>query len=215
MGMPAPSHELPAIPTLPPGEVWTADRVRHELIDESRPTPRYELIDGELLVSRSPTYIHQVAVAELHAMLREYTLRTGIGRALFSPSDVEVAPNNTGQPDVFVLPQAEGERLLALRRHEPVRRLLLAAEVLSPSSIRNDRLKKRRHYVRNHVEYWVVDLDTRVIERNAPGDPKFDLYDEQLVWHPAGAAEPLVIDVVDYFRRVLGPDADAGDAVSR
>jgi Uma2 family endonuclease len=210
MGMPAPSNELPAVPTLPPGEVWTADRVRAELIDEQRPSPRYEFIGGELLVSPSPMFVHQVAVAELHAILREYTLRAGIGCALFSPSDVEVAPNTTGQPDVFVVPRSEEARLLALRRHEPVRRLLLAAEVLSPSSIRNDRVKKRRHYVRNDVEYWLVDLDIRAVERNPPGDPRFEPHDQELVWHPEGATEPLVLDVPAYFTRVLGPDPDAG-----
>jgi Uma2 family endonuclease len=208
MGMSAPPNERPPIPTLPPGEVWTADRVRAELIDEQRPSPRYEFIDGELLVSPSPTFAHQRAVGELYALLRECGIRTGVGEALMSPSDVEVAPDNTGQPDVFVIPRAEGARLLALRRHEPARRLLLAAEVLSPSSVRNDRLKKRRHYVRNHVEYWVVDLDARAIERNAPGEERFTLHDEQLVWQPEGATEPLVLDVAAYFTRVLGPDPD-------
>ena len=209
MGMPTPTDELRAVPTLPPGEVWAADRVRAELIDERRPTPRYEFIDGELLVSPSPAFAHQLAVAELYVLLREYTLRTGIGRALFSPSDVELAPNNTAQPDVYVVPIDESERLLAIRRHEPARRLLLASEVLSPSTARYDQLRKRRHYVRNRVEYWVVDLDARAIARNAPGESQVALHDEELVWHPAGAPEPLVIDVATYFTRVLGPDPDA------
>ena len=209
MGMSAPPNERPPIPTLPPGEVWTADRVRAELIDEQRPSPRYEFIDGMLLVSPSPTYVHQRAVRVLLVLLDEYVSRTGVGEALASPSDVEVAPNNTAQPDVYVIPREEGERLLALRRYDPARRLLLAAEVLSPSSVRNDRLKKRRHYVRNMVEYWVVDLDARAIARNAPGDPRVDLHDEELVWHPEGAPEPLVLDVAAYFTRVLGPDPDA------
>ena len=213
MGMPAPPNELPAVPTLPPGEVWTADRVRHELIDENRPTPRYEFIDGELLVSPSPEYHHQRAVVELYVLLREYLAREPVGEALVSPSDVEVAPNTTAQPDVFVIAADEVARLRRRRGYEPIRDILLAVEVLSPSSVRADRVKKRRFYLRTGVEYWVVDLDTRVIERNAPGDPRVELHDDQLVWHPAGAAGPLVVDVADYFRRVLGPDPD--DAVTR
>lgn len=209
MGMSAPPNERPPVPTLPPGEVWTADRVRAELIDEQRPSPRYEFIDGALLVSPSPAYVHQRAVRVLLVLLDEYVSRTGVGEALASPSDVEVAPDNTAQPDVYVIPGEEGERLLALRRHDPARRLLLAAEVLSPSSVRNDRLKKRRHYVRHGVEYWVVDLDARAIERNAPGEEWFTMHDEELVWHPEGASEPLVLDVAAYFTRVLGPDPDA------
>ena len=213
MAMPASPDERPPIPTLPPGEVWTADRVRAQLCVDDPDDPlsryRFELIDGELLVSPSPAYAHQMAVAELYAPLREYTLRTGAGRALFSPSDVELAPDTTAQPDVYVIPLEEGQRLLALGRHEPVRRLLLAVEVLSPSTARHDQLKKRRHYVRHAVEYWVVDLDARGFWRNAPGDPRVDLHDETLTWHPAPAAEPLVVDVAAYFARVLGRDPDA------
>jgi Uma2 family endonuclease len=219
MGMPAPPSERPPIPALPPGEVWTADRVRAELCvdDPDEPLSRYrfEFLDGELLVTSSPAYVHQRAVGELFVLLREYVSRTGIGEALMSPSDVELAPNNTAQPDVYVIPLEEGRRLLALRRHEPARQLLLAAEVLSPSSVRHDRLTKRRHYVRNRVEYWVVDRDARLIERNAPGEAGVELHDEELVWHPAGAPEPLVIDVAAYFTRVLGPDPDAEPGVGR
>lgn len=209
MGMSAPPNERPPIPTLPPGETWTADRVRAELIDEQRPSPRYEFIDGALLVSPSPAFVHQRAVGVLFRLLDDYATQSGIGEALVSPSDVELAPDNTAQPDVYVIPGDEGERLLALRGHEPARHLLLAAEVLSPSTARYDQLKKRRHYARNRVEYWVVDLDARAIARNAPGDPRVDLHDEELMWHPAGAPEPLVLDVAAYFTRVLGPDPDA------
>jgi hypothetical protein len=98
MGMPAPPNERPPIPTLPAGELWTADRVRAELIDEGRPSPRYEFIDGELLVSPSPAYVHQAALRELFRILDPYVVAHGLGETLWSPSDVELAPNNTAQP---------------------------------------------------------------------------------------------------------------------
>lgn len=164
-------------------------------------------------MTSSPAYVHQHALGVLYVLLYEYLTRTGVGEALFSPSDVELAPNDTARPDIYVIPPAEGARLLALRRrHDAGRRLLLAVEALSPSGVRNDRLKRRRHYARSHVEYWIVDLDARVIERNAPGDPRVDLHDERLAWHPEGATEPLVLDVPAYFARVLGPDPDAPGA---
>src|ERR1700730_17091006 len=50
---------------------WTADEVR-ALSDESRPGPRYELIDGELLVTPSPRPVHQIAALELARRLVDY-----------------------------------------------------------------------------------------------------------------------------------------------
>ena len=49
-------------------------------------------------------------------------------------------------------------------------KLLLAAEVISPSSARGDRVDKREAYQRNGVpEYWIVDTAARVVERWHPG----------------------------------------------
>jgi hypothetical protein len=42
-------------------EAWTAERVR-ALPDDGN---RYELIEGELVVTPSPRYVHQTAVLEL------------------------------------------------------------------------------------------------------------------------------------------------------
>jgi hypothetical protein len=51
MGMPASRHS----PEFLASQRWTADRVRQELLDEEQPSPRYEFIGGELLVSPSPS----------------------------------------------------------------------------------------------------------------------------------------------------------------
>ena len=45
----------------------------------------------------------------------------------------------------------------------PIRELLLAVEVLSPSSSRHDRVRKRPHYQRHVPDYWIVDLDARLV----------------------------------------------------
>ena len=115
---------------------WTAHQVR-QLIAESPPqTPRYELVDGQLLVTPSPNFAHQRAVLLLVLALHEYLERNPIGQAYTSPFDVELEPNTIVQPDVFVLPMREVERV---RREMPARELLVAAEVLSPSSSRDRR----------------------------------------------------------------------------
>jgi Uma2 family endonuclease len=67
------------------------------------------------------------------------------------------------QPDIFVVPRQELERLV--RDGNPVRELLFAIEVLSSSSGRYDRVTKRPGYQRHVPEYWIIDLESRLVER--------------------------------------------------
>jgi hypothetical protein len=85
------------------------------------------------------------------------------------------------------------------RRSDIVRRLLLAVEAISPSSERHDHVTKRPRYQRNRVpDYWIVDDTSQTIERWRPDDERPELLAEQLVWHPIGAAEPFVLDLVRF-----------------
>lgn len=193
-------------------QTWTADRVRAELVDERWAAPRYEFLDGELLVSPSPEPLHQLALRELFLLVHPYVAAHRVGETLWSPSDVELAPDNTAQPDLSVLPLLEARRVLQPGKRV-IRSLLLAVEVLSPSTAGYDRIKKRAHYRRHGTpEYWVVDLDARCIEVSRPDDARVEVYDERLAWHPPGAPTPLVVDVADYFARVLTPRGVAPDA---
>lgn len=182
---------------------WTAADVR-TLMDESRHWPRYELLDGELLVTNAPTLAHQWAVTELVARLRDYCEREGVGTALLSPTDVELAPESIMQPDVFVVPRelipADGDM-----RWPQVTALLLAIEVLSPSTMREDRVRKRDFYLANRVnEYWIVDLDARVLERWTPQNERPDIRRDELVWRPAGSKAPFLLDVRTFFNENKG-----------
>lgn len=85
--------------------------------------------------------------------------------------------------------------------------LSLAAEVLSPSSVRHDRITKRRHFQKHGVpDYWVVDCDAEAFGVWRPGDERSTLIDETLVWHPAGAPEPLVFSVREFVAGVADED---------
>jgi Uma2 family endonuclease len=179
---------------------WTAHEVRQLIAESPLATPRYELVDGELLVTPSPNWIHQRAVTRLLSALIEYLKRQPLGEASTSPFDVELAAESIVQPDVFVVPAHESRRLLS---EMPARELLLAAEVLSPSSGRHDRVTKRPHYQRHVPEYWIVDLDARLFERWRPTDQRPEIVTETLEWNPAGATEPFRLDVIRYFADVF------------
>ena len=73
-----------------------------------------------------------------------------------------------------------------------------------PFPARADRVAKRTVYREEGVEaYWFADLDARTFERSVPEDPRVEVLAERIDWHPTGAGEPLVIDIENYFRRVL------------
>jgi hypothetical protein len=63
------------------------------------------------------------------------------------------------------------------------------------------------HYQRHRVsEYWIVDDASQTIERWTPADERPDLLAERLVWHPDGALEPFVLDLVQFFADVVAED---------
>jgi len=121
---------------------------------------------------------------------------------LTSPSDVELEPDFITQPDVYVVPMTEWRRL-ENDDDNVIHALLLASEILSPSSARHDRVRKRPLYQRHVSDYWIVDLDARLIEHWVPDDIRPEVATDRLVWHPAGAATPFSLDIPEYFRRVL------------
>lgn len=174
---------------------WTTADVR-ALMDESRPWPRYELVGGQLLVTPAPGVIHQVAVLELARIIADYVDREQLGITLTSPADIELVPGTITQPDIFVVP----ERLLPDAEVSPawpdITALLLSVEIISPSSARSDRVEKRDSYLDAGVpEYWIVDLEARIIERWTPNRPTPRLELARLEWLPEGAESPLVLDV--------------------
>ena len=105
------------------------------------------------------------------------------------------------QPDLFVVPLPEGRRS---PNWTDVTTLLLAVEVLSPSTARYDRLTKRRLYQQQGVEYWIVDLDARVVERWLPGSERPDIIADLLEWRPDSSRPQLTIDLELVFARVWG-----------
>jgi Uma2 family endonuclease len=179
---------------------WTADAVR-SLASEQRAWPRYELVRGELLVTPAPGAIHQIAVLEIAAMLREYLECEPIGLVMVSPADVELEPGSVTQPDVFVVPASidvAGNQL----EWSDVKSLLLAVEVLSPSSARTDRVDKRDFYCDVGVpEYWIFDLDAQAVERWTPTRETPEILRDRLVWAPSNSAA-CSVDLVRLFDRI-------------
>lgn len=163
---------------------------------------RHEIIDGVHHVTPSPGTPHQAVVTELLVALHAYLRAEPVGWVFASPSDIELAADTIVQPDVLVLPRAGSRRPRSW--HEgglPI----LAIEVISPSSRSRDRIVKRPRYQRAGIaEYWIVDAESRLVERWRPADERPEIVTEVLLWHPAGATVELAI--------ALPPIFDAGEA---
>lgn len=140
-----------AVQTLESGDYTLADL--DALPDDGK---QRELVDGMLLMTPSPSAIHQRAVFKL-----------GFELQLVCPEDLEIfsAPfdyrptsERSLQPDLFVChPEDVGPRWI----EKP---LLLAVEVLSPSTRMKDLLLKRGVYEQAGVaSYWLFDPETEVL----------------------------------------------------
>lgn len=177
---------------------WTAEAVR-ALPEE--PGKRFECVDGELLVSPSPQLAHQSALGFLLVQLHAYTRTHACGAVFMAPTDLELDPFTLVQPDLLVLPLVHGRR--PIEEHE-IGRPLLLVEVLSPSTARFDRVVKRARYQREGVEYWIVDLDARLVERWTPEAERPEICTSEVRWQPQGMAEPCTIALDALFAEALG-----------
>jgi Uma2 family endonuclease len=176
---------------------WTAEDVRALPEDGNR----YECIDGVLLVTPSPSFNHGYAVEFLRERLRAFVRQHSLGQLLTAPADVEIVARSMVQPDLFVARSVTGARIRLTR---DIAELVLAVEVLSPSTASRDRGVKRQFYQRAGVaEYWIVDLEARRVERWMPGSERAELLSSSLAWSPRDALETLEIDLVAYFAEVL------------
>lgn len=175
---------------------WTVE-LRNTLPDDGK---RYEVIDGELFVTPAPSWTHQVALIALMRRIDPYVRAQSLGHVLIAPADVELADDTVVEPDLFVVPPVAGRRPVDWA---DVGRMLLVAEILSPSTARLDHVRKRALYQSHRFpQYWVVDVDSRLFQRWLPGDDRPEILTERLVWQPEGAGEPLGIDLEEYFDEV-------------
>ncbi|MCB9891955.1 MAG: Uma2 family endonuclease [Planctomycetes bacterium] len=134
---------------------------------------RYEILDGELFVSPAPMTRHQRWILRLSARLLEVLESNGVGIVLVAPTDVEMGPHDIVQPDLAVV---RAERRSILHDTRIIGAPDLVVEVLSKSTARIDLGKKSARYAHaGVVEYWIVDPETRRVERRT--DPRGDRYE--------------------------------------
>ncbi len=119
---------------------------------------RYQLIDGELILSPAPYVIHQWVSKGLYALMLPAE-RMGLGWVYFAPVDVVLSNHDVVQPDLLFISKERAEIFTAANVQGAPD---LVVEILSPSTSRLDWTRKRDLYARHGVkEMWLVDPEER------------------------------------------------------
>ena len=124
---------------------------------------RYEIHDGELSVSPTPTFRHQLIAMRLSAALHVHVVAHDLGAVVQSPITIVLSETNVLEPDIVFI--AKDRMRLVAPRGTIDGPPTLAIEVLSPSTARKDRGKKKQLFERFGVPwYWIVDADAHSID---------------------------------------------------
>lgn len=137
---------------------WTYDDYA-ALPDDGK---RYEVLDGELVMSPTPYLNHQMIAGRLHVIFVTL-LRPQKHIVFIAPVDVIFSKHTVLQPDVLVIHADRREVMTkrAIEKGSPD----LVVEVLSPSNRRHDKWAKRALYQSFGVrEYWIADPQDQTIE---------------------------------------------------
>ena len=122
----------------------------------------YELIDGELVKKSAPSPRHQTVLMNLIRIVDRVVFEKKLGKVLCAPVDVFVDDYNAPQPDLLFVSNEHKDFITQDGVFGPPD---LVVEVVSPTSISRDYVKKLRIYERFGVpEYWIVNPVNRSVE---------------------------------------------------
>jgi Uma2 family endonuclease len=139
-----------ALSDVPPAGGWTTDDL-DDLPDDGF---RRELLDGVLLVSPSPTDVHQIIAMRLGVALEEscppdLQVTQGV--------EVRISQRRSFIPDVLVATDEAAQRRA---RHYAPFEVVLAVEIVSPTSQSMDRITKPALYAAAGIpNYWCIETD--------------------------------------------------------
>lgn len=116
---------------------------------------RYEIIDGELFVSRSAAWRHQSVLANILHYLTDFVKGHDLGKVYPAPFDVVFSQYDVVEPDILYISKA---RASVVTDKNVQGAPDLVVEILSESTAKIDRATKLKLYARYGVgEYWVID----------------------------------------------------------
>lgn len=147
----------------------------YELLEEGA---RFQLINGDLIMSPSPTPFHQLLSKRIFKLIDAFLEKNNIeGTFLYAPLDIYFDEENIFQPDlVYISGQLESE--LVKERITIVPDLII--EILSPSTAYYDLRQKKDFYERYGVkEYLIIDPLAKYAEVYVLENKEFNLQQKE------------------------------------
>jgi Uma2 family endonuclease len=125
---------------------------------------RYEIIEGELFLSKAPGIPHQRVFGEVFDSFRSYLREQPIGEIIATPGLI-LSETDAVIPDLAFILNERASQVITGDRLTGAPDLVV--EILSPGldNLRRDRIAKRQMYARFGVkEYWILDPHNRIVE---------------------------------------------------
>lgn len=133
----------------------------------------YELLNGNIVKKQAPSPQHQIVVSNLLAFMNVYALTNELGQCFTAPLDVFFDEHNNAQPDILFIREDRG---FIITSNGIEGQPDLIVEVISPSSVKNDRVTKKDLYLKFGVtEYWLIDPIYQTVEIYALEQDKYVL----------------------------------------
>ncbi|MFQ5901966.1 MAG: Uma2 family endonuclease [Thermodesulfobacteriota bacterium] len=123
---------------------------------------RYELIEGELIMTPSPKTDHQRISGRIDFALRRFVEENDLGEVFYAPYDVYLDEENCVQPDILFVSK---ERLNIIGENNIQGAPDLAVEIVSEGSVYRDVIQKKIIYARSGIkEYWIIAPQEKMVE---------------------------------------------------
>ncbi len=146
--------------------------MRAESVDTSRLTyedyarlpegGRYQLLEGDLIMTPAPTPRHQDVLASLYDLVKAFVQQRTLGKVYFAPIDVIFSGDTVLQPDLVFVSQ-DKQQLISERGIKGAPDLVV--EISSPSSFHLDRGAKKSTYQQYGIPYlWLVTAEEHRVE---------------------------------------------------
>jgi Uma2 family endonuclease len=123
---------------------------------------RYEILEGELLMSPASNAKHQTTLIRLVRILSAFVEENNLGQVFIAPFDVVLSKFDVVQPDLLFVSAKNAHKVKSTHVEGAPD---LVVEIISPGRAQRDRIIKSKIYALHGVkEYWLVHPEKEQVQ---------------------------------------------------